>query len=167
MSLEQPPPVPTEAVTGPAANSHPSEERISVGSDQQEGMPSPHALQKIAKQTVPPPSSLVAPRPDLEVISDLLAKFKNAFEARDMAALLRISEMSPDRGQILEEMFRTYPIIKISYSDLSLTHETATFTVVVYKLIDREGELVSPQGEWKRSRVMIKKEEERWGKLIW
>ncbi|NKE69295.1 protein kinase domain-containing protein [Candidatus Manganitrophus noduliformans] len=168
LEQEQIRPFPAEAVTEPSAVSLPSTEELPGKAVQGEEIASSPALQEIANETVPPPSSsLSAPRPDLEVISDLLAEFKTAFEAQDMAALLQISEMSPERSRILEEMFRTYPIVKISYSDLSLTRDATALTIEVYKLIDREGDPVSPHKEWKKSRAIIRKKGERWGKLIW
>jgi len=166
-SLKQAEPIPMEAATEPPeAPSPPPAEIPLVEADQREERSSSEAPQQIAGQTAPP-ASLSSYRPDLETISDLLARFKTAFEAREMATLLQITEMSATRAQMLEEMFLNYPIIKISYSDLSLTRDTTTLTIVVYKLVDREGDLVSPHKEWKRSHAIIKKEGERWGKLIW
>jgi hypothetical protein len=135
--------------------------------DRKEGAPPSEGPQQIAKQTPPLPSLPPPPRPDMEVINDLLVAFKAAFEARDLATLRQISEISPARAQLLNEIFQTYPIIKISYSNLSLTRETTTVTIIIHKMFDREGNLTSPKEEWKRSRAMIKKEGGSWGKLFW
>ena len=131
------------------------------------GTPSPpEADKKIAKQTVPAAAS-VPPRPDIEVVGEILSKLKSAYEARNMAALLQISNLSDGRARILEELFRDFPVVKISIANFSLTGEIASANVVITKLVDKDGKVVPPRDEWKQSKVLIRKEGDRWGKVLW
>ncbi len=104
---------------------------------------------------------------DLEVVSDILAQLKTAFDTKNISALERMSDISPVKLQLLERMFRDYPTVKISVSKFYLTGEFATVIVAMNDLTDQSGRAAPPQEEWRHNKVLIKKEGERWGKVIW
>lgn len=127
--------------------------------------PPPPAETKIAKQT--PPTPVVPPRPDIEVVGEILSKLKKAYEGRDMAALMQISNLSDGRTRILQEIFRDHPVVKVSIANFSLAGELASANVVITRLVDRNGKVVPPPDEWKQSKVLIRKEGAGWGKVLW
>jgi serine/threonine protein kinase len=134
---------------------------------------------QVAAPVIPPPAQISPeppaepvvppslPRPDMEVVGEILAKLKRAYEARDLAALRQISNMSEKRARMLEEQFREYSAVKIKIANFSLAPETATATIVITQLVDRKGDAVSPPKEWKQSGVVLRKEEGEWGKVLW
>ncbi|TAK00895.1 MAG: serine/threonine protein kinase [Candidatus Manganitrophaceae bacterium] len=150
--------------------------KASVGSPAPPAAPSPSGTKsipppsdadtKIAKQT-PPATAPLPPRPDIEVVGEILSRLKSAYEGRDMAALLNMSNLSDGRARLLEEIFRDFPIVKVSIANFSLTGEIASANVVITKLVDKEGKVVPPREEWKQSKVLIRKEGNRWGKVLW
>jgi serine/threonine-protein kinase len=121
---------------------------------------------KMAKQT-PPPTAAVPPRPDIEVVGEILSKLKKAYEGRDMVALMQMSNLSDGRTRILEEIFRDFPVVKVSIANFSLAGELASANVVITKLVDKDGKVVSLPDEWKQSKVLIRKEGNSWGKVLW
>ncbi|MCG3117205.1 MAG: protein kinase [Candidatus Manganitrophus sp. SA1] len=127
--------------------------------------PPPPAETKIAKQT--PPTPVVPARPDIEVVGEILSKLKKAYEGRDMAALMQISNLSDGRTRILQEIFRDHPVVKVSIANFSLAGELASANVVITRLVDQNGKVVSPPDEWKQSKVLIRKEGAGWGKVLW
>lgn len=128
--------------------------------------PPPPTETKVAKQTAPAPAA-VPPRPDIEVVGEILSKLKSAYEKRDMIALQQMSNLSDGRARILEELFRDYPVVKVSIANFSLAGELASANVVITKLVDKEGKAVPPRDDWKQSKVLIRKEGTSWGKVLW
>ncbi len=121
---------------------------------------------KVAKQTAPSAAAL-PPRPDIEVVGEILSKLKNAYEKRDLIALEQISNLSDGRARILEEIFRDFPVVKVSIANFSLAGELASANVVITKLVDKEGKVVPPPDDWRQSKVLIRKEGTGWGKVRW
>jgi serine/threonine-protein kinase len=128
--------------------------------------PPPEAETKVAKE-VAPPTAAVPPRPDIEVVGEILSKLKKAYEGRDMVALMQMSNLSDGRTRILEEIFRDFPVVKVSIANFSLAGELASANVVITRLVDRNGKVVPPPDEWKQSKVLIRKEGNSWGKVLW
>ena len=122
---------------------------------------------QVAKKTTPAAESGQSSRPDIEVVGEILTKFKMAYEKKDMAALQQMTEMSGGRSKFLQQLFRDYPTVRISITDLSLTGESASAVVFIAKLVNQDGETVPPGEKWKQAKVVIKKEGNKWGKIIW
>jgi serine/threonine protein kinase len=154
-SIESPvaPPLPSAGVKG-------SEETKPIAS------PPPEPDREMAKQ-VPPSIAPPPSKPDIDAVGDILSKLKTAYEGRDMAGLWQISNLSDGRARILEEIFRDFSVVKVSIANFSLTGELVSANVVITKLVDREGRTVPPREEWRQSKVLIRKEGNRWGKVLW
>ena len=106
-------------------------------------------------------------RPDIEVVGEILSKLKRAYEGHNMSGLHQIADMSEGRTRFLQQLFKDYPTIRVSIADFSLTSDSATAIVSITKLIDKNGETLTPDDKWKQSKIIIRKEGGEWGKIIW
>ncbi|MGB3941489.1 MAG: serine/threonine-protein kinase, partial [Candidatus Manganitrophaceae bacterium] len=125
----------------------PSQPEKGAKQSQPPAEPSTQATEKPLPPPAPPP-----PRPDMEVVGEILSKFKSAYEGRDLAALQQISEMSESRARSLEALFRDHATLKVSIADFSLTGNSAKATVILTKLIDKNGNALPPPDRWKESK---------------
>lgn len=123
----------------------------------------PAASQPAAAPSAPAPLS----RPDIEVVSGLLAKLKAAYESKDLQTLKEISQMTEKRAQFLKQLFQEYSKIKVSIAKFSLTGDSAQAVISITKLVGPNGEPISPSEEWKQAQVSLRKEEGSWGKIVW
>lgn len=150
----------------PPAIQKPAGEGTGKTPGENKAAPPQSAETKVAKQVAPSAASL-PPRPDIEVVGEILSKLKSAYEKRDLIALEQISNLSDGRARILEEIFRDYLVVKVSIANFSLAGELASANVVITKLVDKDGKVVPPREEWKQSKVLIRKEGPGWGKVLW
>jgi hypothetical protein len=122
--------------------------------------------EKIAKASIN--SERAQPsRPDIEVVGNILADFKKAYEARNIQELRQISLMSENRDRFLQQVFRDYASLNVTIANFSLNNETASAVVVINSLTDQKGNQIIPGNEWKTAKVVIKKQGTQWGKVIW
>jgi serine/threonine protein kinase len=125
---------------------------------------SPSSTPPVSMKQVPAPAE---PKPDMEVVGNILSKFRTAYENRDLIALHSMSAMSEERNRFLQGLFKNFNGIKVSITDSSLSNETVSAQVVIIKLSTPAGENVVPGQEWKKAKITIRKENGVWGKVIW
>lgn len=123
--------------------------------------------QEVPKEVAAKKPAVPAARPDIELVGEILSNFKRAYESRNIQALRQISLMSEDRDRFLQQIFRDYSSVNLTITDLSLTSETASAVVVIIRLTDQKGNQVIPGNEWKKAKVVIKKQANQWGRVIW
>jgi len=125
--------------------------------------PDPVSVQPVAVAPSPP----AAPRPDIEIVGSKLRELKTAYEQRDLHTLQTLSEMSDARTQSLAILFGEYPTIRVAIREFSIAGETAAATVAVTRLVDTQGQDVTPSDEWRNTRIMLHKHNGAWGKFAW
>ncbi|MBI3610164.1 MAG: protein kinase [Nitrospirae bacterium] len=143
------------------------QERLKKTRAEQEKLKETQAEQERSAKTGADTGKTQTTRPDIDVVGEILSNFKRAYENHDMRALGQISEMSEGRLRFLQQIFRDYSSITISITDFSLTGESASAVVSISHLADKSGNRVVPGDEWKRAKVVIKKQRNQWGKVIW
>ena len=104
---------------------------------------------------------------DLERIESLLDEFVLAYNARDIKKIYEIAELSENRKKFLEQIFNTYPSINVRVIKHMISKNEASAIVQVDKLNLSNGDTVYPAKSWQQSQILIKKEQGRWGKIIW
>jgi serine/threonine protein kinase len=123
---------------------------------------------KVAAKKVPAPSVSIPPtQDDIKEVQEILSKLKKAYENKDMRALAQMSEMSDGRVRFLQQIFREYSSINLTYTDFSITGQSASAIVLISSLVDHTGNLVTPGAKWRQTKVVIKKQGNQWGKVVW
>jgi len=115
-----------------------------------------------------PEITAVPQKPDLEMISDLLSEFKNAFESKNRPNLEAISDISASRRGFIKQFFEQYHSLRLRVSNfqhINKKHQ-GTASIQITDLISRSGESVQP-GSWARFDIIIKKNQVGDWKVFW
>jgi serine/threonine protein kinase len=106
---------------------------------------------------------------DMEVVSKLIYKFKLAYEQKDLPKILKMTRMSSERYRLTESIFKEYREIKVTISNFKLmAHDnSASAIVTIDKLINFNGDSVTPSDDWKEAKIVVKKRNNQWGKITW
>ncbi|MBI4002875.1 MAG: protein kinase [Nitrospira defluvii] len=125
---------------------------------------------KVAPEPQPairPPSPKKPITPSRQQLDRLLEDFQAAYEAQDLSALQRLSEISADRQMFLDIMINNYSIIKVSIQNISIKNDQATATLIHEELVDKNGEPVAPDKILRTVRLTVRKDGDRWSKVFW
>lgn len=148
-----------EGIQGPDTS---SEGRRSEDSDRQPVMPKPEPQ---------PPSRPPSPKkpiaPSRQQLDRLLSEFQTAYERQDLSSLHRLSDISHDRQMFLDIMANNYSAIRTSIQDVEIKNDRATATLIHEELVDKNGELVAPDQIMRSIRITVRKEGDRWSKVLW
>ena len=106
-------------------------------------------------------------QPDIEMVGEILAQFKTAYETRDLQGLRLTTQMSERRDRFLTQIFLDYTQIKVSILGLSLTPGSASAIVSIEHLVNQKGDRVTPGKAWRQAKIIIRKKGDRWGKITW
>ena len=134
-----------------------------------------------AEETSPPPQKkpLMASLPSSKKPStpidpvaqrklrDLLDRFKNAYEAKELKTLETLSDMNGDRKKYVQGMFNDYRQIKVSIQNVSMTGDNATATLVHDILVDKDGSFVMLGHNQRSAQLEVQKEGKEWEKIVW
>ena len=109
-----------------------------------------------------------ASRPDIEVISELIGKFKQGFESRNVKALRSISEFQANRQAFLQQFFNNYKSFRLDISGVKFIgrERKGTANIVILDLINKNGVPVEP-GSWSRFEIVIRRNAAGQWKVIW
>ena len=114
-----------------------------------------------------PPSPKKPIAPSRQQLDRLLSEFQTAYERQDLSALQRLSEIGTDRQMFLDMMSNNYSGIKVSIQNVSVKQDQATATLIHEELIDKNGERVDPDKILRTVRITVRKEGDRWSKVLW
>jgi serine/threonine protein kinase/tetratricopeptide (TPR) repeat protein len=109
-----------------------------------------------------------ASRPDMEVISEIIGKFKQGFESRDVKALKSVSEFQANRQAFLQQFFNNYTSFKLDISDIKFIgrERKGTANIAIMDLINIHGASVEP-GTWSRFEIVIRRNTTGQWKVFW
>jgi hypothetical protein len=130
------------------------------------------AEQEAAAKPAPAPPVEVAGvtaagKPDIEVVGEMLAMFKTAYEHRDLDTMQEVSQITRDRRQFLEEIFRTYSTVEVKITGFNMVGDTATAVVSIERLQAPDGNIAIPSDQWRAAELTIHKAGGRWRKIVW
>lgn len=105
-------------------------------------------------------------QPDFEVISGVVAKYKNVFEEKNKKLLASMSEAHPD--MFVNNLFDQYKSFRIKITDLQhiRRQRKAVARVKIENLINVDGASVSP-GKWGQFNIEIKQNNHGEWKVVW
>jgi serine/threonine-protein kinase len=137
---------------------------------------------KVRAATVPPPPAAATKIPDMpttplapptaadmEALERKLAEFRKAFQARDLARLKAICQMSDARTEFLQRVFAQYLQVEISVSSVSVSSDTARAAITIDRLISISGDTVQPAASWRRAELVIPRHPSGtgWQDIVW
>jgi len=107
-------------------------------------------------------------RSDVEIITDMIGKFKHSFEARDMDSLRALSEYQINRQSFLQQFFSNYTSFKIVISDIKFTNSErkGTALISIVDLVNIQGSTVKA-GAWGHFPVDIRRNSKGQWKVFW
>jgi len=107
-------------------------------------------------------------KPDIEMISDMIGKFKKGFESRDVNALRRMSEFRTNRQGFLLQFFNNYSTFKLGISGIKYIgrERKGTANIAITDLINIQGASVEP-GTWSRFEIQIRINTAGQWKVFW
>lgn len=144
-----------EGIQGPDTS---SERRRSEDSGRQPAMPKPEPQPPIHKKPI---------APSRQQLDRLLSEFQTAYERQDVSSLHRLSDISHDRQMFLDIMANNYSVIRTSIQDVEIKNDRATATLIHEELVDKNGEPVAPDQIMRSIRITVRKEGDRWSKVLW
>lgn len=109
-----------------------------------------------------------ASRSDVEIFSDLLGKFKQGFESRNIRALKRMSEFRPGRQEFLQQFFNNYNSFRLKISGVKFigSERKGVANIAITKLINKYGSPVNP-GTWSQFEIEVRRNSVGQWKIYW
>ncbi len=110
----------------------------------------------------------VSSRPEIEVVSELIGKFKQGFESRDINALQKMSEFKTNRNALLLQFFNNHTEFRLNISGVKyIGHKrTGSASIAIMDLVNKRGMAVEP-GTWSRFEIKIHKNTQGKWKVVW
>ena len=107
-------------------------------------------------------------RPDIEVISELIGKFKKSFESRDLKALRNMSKFQPNRQEFLTQFYNNYISFKLKVSGIQYisSEKKGTANIALFDLVNKQGWQVKPAA-WSRFEIEIRRNSNGQWKVNW
>lgn len=108
------------------------------------------------------------PRPDIEIISEMVGQFKKRFESRDINALQKISQYKAGRKGFLHQFLKNYTSFKLTFSDIKMTvrDRKGSINISIVDLINVQGIPVEPGG-WSQFQIIIRRNNAGLWKIFW
>jgi hypothetical protein len=113
------------------------------------------------------PEPPVEPPNDIEALKKILKDFSTAYENRDLLHLKLTTTMSESRTRNLHLMFKNYMTINTHTEIVSTSESQAKVKIFVDKLINKEGENITPNPIIRETTITIPKKAGKWGKIQW
>jgi serine/threonine protein kinase len=107
-------------------------------------------------------------RPDSEIIFEMIGNFKATFEARNVAALSKMSEFKSDRLSFIKQFFAQYTAYKLEVSELKhiAKERKGSANITIVDLVNIHGEPVQA-GTWSRFNIQIKQNSSGQWRVYW
>jgi hypothetical protein len=108
------------------------------------------------------------PKPEIEIISDLVNQFKKSMETYDLITIQNVSEFAPGRRQFLQQFFANYQSFQMNVSGFQYiaTDHKATAEVKLNQLVNRKGQSVQP-GAWGKFPIVVQKNSAGQWRIYW
>jgi flagellar biosynthesis GTPase FlhF len=97
----------------------------------------------------------------------LVEQLQRSMVERDLATIEKISSLSEPRRRMLKELFETYSTVEVSFDEIIEASDSATVNLLITKLVSPNGELVIPSPILRKSKVVIPKKGDNWGRFVW
>lgn len=129
--------------------------------------PPPQAVQLPEKNE--PAMFAIHPAPTFpdKPLQSLLDRFQQAYERQDLGELLAISRMTEERQRNIEEMFRTYKILRLSRATVKQEDTGASAVLLIETAITTTGESVDLTPIAKKIKLYIARQGDSWDKIVW
>ncbi len=133
------------------------------------------AGREAAKPPPAPPAQPIAPpvvasipvaKPD-SALMDLLEQMRRSLVAKDLPTLEKISTMSESRHRMLEAIFDNYASLDVSVGEVSGTTTGVVANLQINKLIRANGDTITPNPAVRKSRVLVPRDGDGWGRPGW
>ncbi|MCF6211637.1 MAG: protein kinase [Gammaproteobacteria bacterium] len=105
---------------------------------------------------------------DIQVIEEMIGRFKQALESRDQGALEEMSKFQPNRRGFIGQLFSNYQSLKLQITNIRIIgrKKTGMANVKITQLINIQGLPVQP-GAWSHFKIEIKQNKEGQWKIYW
>ena len=120
------------------------------------------AMYKRLEASKPPP------KPEIEIISDLVNQFKKSMETYDLITVQNLSEFQPGRRQFLQQFFANYQSFQMNVSGFQYiaNEHKATAKVKLNQLVNRKGQSVQP-GVWGEFAIVVQQNSNDQWRIYW
>ena len=120
------------------------------------------AMYKKLEASKPPP------KPEIEIISDIVSRFKNSMEVSDVQTVKNLSEFAPGREQFVDQFFANYRSFKINISGFQYiaNDHKANAHASLSRLTNKKGYSVQP-GAWGEFDIVVKKNKNNQWRIHW
>ncbi len=107
-------------------------------------------------------------KPQIEVISELIGKFKYALEAQDIMKTKNLSAVSPSREKFMKNLFGQYKKFTVNISGVKYIgrENRATARVSIVGLVNKKGDPVMP-GQWSQFDIVVRKNSKNHWTIFW
>ncbi len=107
-------------------------------------------------------------RPDIEVINEMVGRYKAAFEARDVTALHKMSEFQPGDKEFPQQFFSQYREFRLDISEVEYIRgeHKGRARVTLFDLVEFSGDLMD-WAAWRQFEVVIQKNISGQWKVFW
>ena len=107
-------------------------------------------------------------KPDMEMVTDLIAQYRQEFENRNTSGLLNISELSPGREGFISQLFGNYKSFKIKVSGFKYIDKKrqGLANISITHLVNNNGQNIQP-GPWSQFDIIVAKNVSGEWKVQW
>ena len=108
------------------------------------------------------------PKPEIEIVSNVVMQFKTAMEAADVKSVKSLSEFAAGREQFVDQFFANYQSFKMNVSGFQFiaNEHRANAHVSLNRLTNKKGYAVQP-GAWGEFDIMVKKNNNNQWRVYW
>ncbi len=108
-------------------------------------------------------------RPDIEIINEMVDRFKATFEARDVSALHNMSVFPPDHEVFPQQVFSQFIQFRLDISEVEYIRgeHKGVARVSLVDLVEVGGDPLPMPGPWSRFEIVIQKNVSGEWKIFW
>jgi hypothetical protein len=121
----------------------------------------------IRQEAEPKVAMAMSSAADTQALTDLLEKLRTGIVNKDLPAVERMSMLSENRRRLLGEMFESYSSIDASVGEVKSGLQEAKAVILINKLVLPNGEIIDPAPLVRRTPIIIPREGDSWGRIIW
>ncbi len=100
-------------------------------------------------------------------LAPILDEFATAYTNQDLLHLKLTTSMSQSRTRNLDLMFKSYSVIELHIDIISISDSQATAKIFIDKLINQDGQAITPNAIIRETTISIPQKDGKWGKIQW
>lgn len=100
-------------------------------------------------------------------LMDKLEQFATLVATKDLEGLKKLSIINESRMGMLTALYENYPGLEVSIGEVTDTPSGATALLLITKLIRPNGDVVTPTPIVRKTKLLIPREGDEWGKIRW